>query len=106
MPGASRDSTLRGIRFDFLYISRGDLRPPSGRGFFRAAVAQAAPPVVGFPSLAFAKALAEECQPCRPIPLSGGDPLPKEGRPPLGPPAFRAGNPLGDLPWSILSIYL
>ena len=32
--------------------------------------------------------------------------LPKEERPPPGPPAFRAGNPLGDRPWSILSIYL
>ena len=36
----------------------------------------------------------------------GGDSLPKEERPPPGPPAFRAGNPLGDRPWSILSIYL
>ena len=36
----------------------------------------------------------------------GGDSLPKEGRPPPGPPAFRAGNPLGDRPWSIPSIYL
>ena len=32
--------------------------------------------------------------------------LPKEERPPPGPPAFRAGNPLGDRPWSILSMYL
>ena len=36
----------------------------------------------------------------------GGDSLPKEERPPPGPPAFRTGNPLGDRPWSILSIYL
>ena len=36
----------------------------------------------------------------------GGGSLPKEERPPPGPPAFRAGNPLGDRPWSILSIYL
>ena len=36
----------------------------------------------------------------------GGDSLPREERPPPGPPAFRAGNPLGDRPWSILSIYL
>ena len=36
----------------------------------------------------------------------GGDSLPKEERPPPGPPAFRAGNPLGDRPWLILSIYL
>ena len=36
----------------------------------------------------------------------GGDSLPKEERPPPGPPAFRAGNPLGDRPWSMLSIYL
>ena len=35
----------------------------------------------------------------------GGDSLPKEERPPPGPPAFRAGNPLGDRPWSILSIH-
>lgn len=34
----------------------------------------------------------------------GGGSLPKEERPPPGPPAFRAGNPLGDRPWSILSI--
>ena len=36
----------------------------------------------------------------------GGDSLPKEKRPPPGPPAFRASNPLGDRPWSMLSIYL
>ena len=36
----------------------------------------------------------------------GGGSLPREERPPPGPPAFRAGNPLGDRPWSILSIYL
>ena len=30
--------------------------------------------------------------------------LPKEERPPPGPPAFRAGNPLGDRPWSILYV--
>ena len=36
----------------------------------------------------------------------GGDSLPKEERPPPGPPAFRAGNPLGNRPWSIPSIYL
>ena len=47
-----------------------------------------------------------EHQPCRPIPAFGGDSLPKEKRPPPGPPALRAGNPLGDRPWSILSIYL
>ena len=47
-----------------------------------------------------------EHQPCRPIPAFGGDSLPKEKRPPPGSPAFRAGNPLGDRPWSILSIYL
>ena len=34
----------------------------------------------------------------------GGDSLPKEERPPPGPPAFRAGNPLGDRPWSILYV--
>ena len=34
-------------------------------------------------------------------------PPPVAGFPLLpGPPAFRAGNPLGDRPWSILSIYL
>ena len=36
----------------------------------------------------------------------GGGSLPREERPPPGPPAFRAGNPLGDRPWSILSMYL
>ena len=36
----------------------------------------------------------------------GGGSLPREERPPPGPPAFRAGNPLGDRPWSILFIYL
>ena len=36
----------------------------------------------------------------------GGGSLPREERPPPGPPAFRAGHPLGDRPWSILSIYL
>ena len=30
--------------------------------------------------------------------------LPKEERPPPGPPAFRAGNPLDDRPWSILYV--
>ena len=34
----------------------------------------------------------------------GGDSLPKEERPPPGPPAFRAGNPPGDRPWSILYV--
>ena len=34
----------------------------------------------------------------------GGGSLPKEERPPPGPPAFRAGNPLGDRPWSILYV--
>ena len=39
-----------------------------------------------------------------PDPAFGGDSLPKEERPPPGPPAFRADNPLGDRPWSILSM--
>ena len=34
----------------------------------------------------------------------GGGSLPKEERPPPGPPAFRAGNPLGGRPWSILYV--
>ena len=34
----------------------------------------------------------------------GGDSLPKEERPPPDPPAFRAGNPLGDRPRSILYV--
>ncbi len=34
----------------------------------------------------------------------GGDSLPRAERPPPGPPAFRAGNPLGDRPWSILYV--
>ena len=34
----------------------------------------------------------------------GGGSLPREERPPPGPPAFRAGNPLGDRPWSILYV--
>lgn len=56
--------------------------------------ASRASPIVGFPLFASAKLLAE------------GGSLPKEKRPPPGPPAFRAGNPLGDRPWSMLSIYL
>lgn len=73
-----------------LYIGR-----KIGRAFrpevFRAVTQAALPPVAGFPLFASAKLLAEA------IP-------PKEERPPPGPPAFRAGNPLGDRPWSILSI--
>ena len=34
----------------------------------------------------------------------GGGSLPKEERPPPGPPAFRAGNPLDGRPWSILYV--
>ena len=45
-----------------------------------------ASPIVGFPLFASAKLLSE------------GGSLPKEKRPPPGPPAFRAGNPLGDRP--------
>ena len=33
-------------------------------------------------------------------------PSKREGRPPPGPPALCAGNPLGDRPWSILSLYI
>ena len=70
-------------------------RPACGPEAFRAVVTQAAlPPVAGFPLFASAKLLAE------------GDSLPREERPPPGPPAFRAGNPPGDRPWSIPSIYL
>ena len=55
---------------------------------------------------AFAKLLTERIPAVPPDPAFGGDSLPKEERPPPGPPAFRAGNPLGDRPWSIPSIYL
>ena len=46
-----------------------------------------------------------EYQPCRPIPPSEAIP-PERRTAASGPPAFRAGNPLGDRPWSILSMYL
>ena len=80
-------------RFSFLYISKEigahlQARSPP------AVVTQAAPLL----SLAF---------PCSlPPSFSRRGSLPREERPPPGPPAFRAGNPLGDRPWSILSIYL
>ena len=90
-PGRS----IRPRTFNHLYIGRKDRATPSGQESFRAVIAQAAlPSVAGFPLFASAKLLAE------------GDSLPKEERPPPGPPAFRAGNPLGDRPWSIPSIYL
>ena len=55
---------------------------------------------------AFAKLLTERIPAVPPDPAFRGDSLPKEERPPPGPPAFRADNPLGDRPWSILSMYL
>ena len=55
---------------------------------------------------AFAKLLTERIPAVPPDPAFGGDSLPKEERPPPGPPAFRAGNPLCDRPGSILSMYL
>ena len=70
-----------------LYIGR-KIGRAFGPGVFRAAM-QAAPPL----SLAF---------PCSlPSSFSRRGGLPKEERPPPGPPAFRAGNPLDDRPWSI-----
>ena len=54
--------------------------------------------------LAFAKLLTERIPAVPPDPAFRGDSLPKEERPPPGPPAFRAGNPLGDRPWSILNV--
>ena len=76
-----------------LYIGR-KIGHAFGPGVFRTAM-QAAPPL----SLAF---------PCSPPPSLSRrrGSLPKEERPPPSTPAFRAGNPLGDRPWSILSIYL
>ena len=58
------------------------------------------------PLFNFAKLLTKRTPAVPPDPAFRGDSLPKEERPPPGPPAFRAGNPLGDRPWSILSIYL
>ena len=55
---------------------------------------------------AFAKLLTKRTPAVPPDPAFRGDSLPKEERPPPGPPAFRAGNPPGDRPWSIPSIYL
>ena len=80
-------------RFSFLYISK-EIGARLRAGVFRAATQAAPPPVAGFPPARFRQA------------SRGGGSLPKEERPPPGPPAFRAGNPLGDRPWSILSIYL
>ena len=80
-------------RFSFLYISK-EIGAHLRAGGLPRRHASRASPIVGFPLFASAKLLAE------------GGSLPKEKRPPPGPPAFRAGNPLGDRPWSMLSIYL
>ena len=77
-----------------LPIYRQEDRPRLRAGSLPRRHASRASPIVGFPLFASAKLLAE------------GGSLPKEERPPSGPPAFRAGNPLGDRPWSIPSIYL
>ena len=68
-----------------LPIYRHEDRPASGPGVFRAAM-QAALPYRWLSPVRFRQA------------SHGGDSLPKEERPPPGPPAFRAGNPLGDRP--------
>ena len=74
-----------------LYIGR-KIGHAFGPGVFRAAM-QAAPPL----SLAFPCSLPPSFSRRR-------GSLPKEERPPPSTPAFRAGNPLGDRPWSILYV--
>ena len=81
-------------RFSFLYISKEIGARLRAGGLPRRRHASGASPCRRLSPVRFRQA------------SRGGDSLPKEERPPPGPPAFRAGNPLGDRPWSILSIYL
>ena len=92
-------------RFSFLYKQRS--APAFGRRPFRAVVTQAAlPPVAGFPLFASAKLLTVRTPAVPPNPAFGGDSLPKKNGRLRARPLPRAGNPLGDRPWSIPSIYL
>ena len=81
-------------RFSFLYISKEIGTRLRAGGLPRRRHASGASPCRRLPPVRFRQA------------SHGGGSLPREERPPPGPPAFRAGNPLGDRPWSILSIYL
>ena len=81
-------------RFSFLYISKEIGARLRAGGLPRRRHASGASPCRRLSPVRFRQA------------SRGGDSLPREERPPPGPPAFRAGNPLGDRPWSILSIYL
>ena len=79
-------------RFSFLYISKEIGARLRAGGLPRRRHASGASPCRRLSPVRFRQA------------SRGGDSLPKEERPPPGPPAFRAGNPLGDRPWSILYV--
>ena len=73
-------------RFSFLYISKEIGTRLRAGGLPRRRHASGASPCRRLSPARFRQASRE------------GDSLPKEKRPPPGPPAFRAGNPLGDRP--------
>ena len=79
-------------RFSFLYISKEIGARLRAGGLPRRRHASGASPCRRLSPVRFRQA------------SRGGDSLPKEERPPPGPPAFRAGNPLGGRPWSILYV--
>ena len=79
-------------RFSFLYISKEIGTRLRAGGLPRRRHASGASPCRRLPPVRFRQA------------SHGGGSLPREERPPPGPPAFRAGNPLGDRPWSILYV--
>ena len=79
-------------RFSFLYISKEIGARLRAGGLPRRRHASGASPCRRLSPVRFRQA------------SRGGGSLPKEERPPPGPPAFRAGNPLGDRPWSILYV--
>ena len=81
-------------RFSFLYISKEIGARLRAGGLPRRRHASGASPCRRLSPVRFRQA------------SRGGDSLPREERPPPGLPAFRAGNPPGDRPWSIPSIYL
>ena len=79
-------------RFSFLYISKEIGACLRAGGLPRRRHASGASPCRRLSPVRFRQA------------SRGGGSLPKEERPPPDPPAFRAGNPLGDRPWSILYV--
>ncbi len=87
-PGRS----IRPRTFNYLYISRRIGARLRAGGLPRRRHASGASPCRRLSPVRFRQA------------SRGGGSLPKEERPPPGPPAFRAGNPLGGRPWSILYV--